>query len=182
MLTITADNIAWYATTKWFEKQTGETPDGAEFSLTDDDEAIGKGRNLQILDAVGGDPQPNFESKGYVPEEGQIDEMLTYAAQNFKNYPGTLTYHPSSEVTPAPEPAEPAPTQVRSNCDGSGYCPLIKQSDCENAYKQYEDNTRYTRKTSRVSNTDFGGCAAQFVCEDDAAYAKGMLGSAIKKA
>ncbi|KAI9715088.1 MAG: hypothetical protein M1812_006206 [Candelaria pacifica] len=182
-----ADNIAWYATTKWFEKVLGVTPDPTEFSLTDNDEAIGKGPDLQILDAVGGDPEDDFASTGYLPDTDQIDDELSYAAANFKNFPGTLTIHPSSQITnapaaPPPAMAGPAPSQVKSNCQGSGYCPLIKQSDCEAAYNQYEDATKYTQRTSRVSNHNYGGCAAIFVCSDDASYAAGMLGSQIKMA
>ncbi len=187
-----ADNIAWYATAKYFENKFG-TPDIPTFSLTDANErpdTAADGPNLDVIDAYGADPTTQNLQMGYELDKGDIEDILSYAAQNFKNYPGTLTVHPQFLQLPTPTPTPtasssviPAPTQTSSNCKGSSDCGwIVGKGQSQQAYAGYVDNTIYTGYTSFVDKTSFAGCAAMFTCDNDGAYAQGMLGSQIKAA
>lgn len=98
---------------------------------------------------------------------------------------------PPPPPPPPPPETPPEPTQIRFNKDGSGICPSIGGGACKNAYGKYNDDWRYTSYTSYTADSAEyfwgaggfnSGCTAQFLCDNDAAYAVGMTGRQIKNA
>lgn len=104
-----------------------------------------------------------------------------------------VSQSPTSPTTTA-SPGPPTPSQIRSNNHGSALCPSLAGA-CKYAYNGYNDTWLYTGYTSYIGDpgdTDavnfffapyaHDGCAAIFMCDNDNAYAVGMLGSQIKNA
>lgn len=116
----------------------------------------------------------------------------TYNITNLIAPANPFAFPPSLTSTTTAPTAPPTPSQIRSNNHGSALCDTLAGS-CKTAFAGYKDTYLYTEYTSYLADpgdkdpTDllFGpidGCAAMFACDNDAAYAVGMLGSQIKAA
>lgn len=114
------------------------------------------------------------------------------APSSSSSLPATTSLsQPTTSPTTLPPPT---PSQIRSNNHGSALCDSLAGS-CKIAYTGYNDTWLYTAYTSYLADPGDAdgvnllfdpladdGCAAMFTCDNNAAYAVGMLGSQIKAA